>query len=266
MLGLLIGTVMVATAALGAGPAVQRPIKDFLSTQGTFCFPTDHPSNKCLIFVPPDRNYGGWTNEGINNRVDFALIDYAGLAGEAYRQGKKPTTAGWITERALDDGRAEVAVSLYTENANAFAMNLNFNGDPLRQLTRKPTYFGHRPRDVETGAGQGLANTFLHLRFINTAPGADLPDLVQLLNFPEPGQKVNFVHFSGLAKGPLTAEFGVPEGTPGICTVLEIALGDTYTTEEVNCRVSKDKGSAANELAAPKSAGFAFRRIGRPGR
>ena len=58
------------------------------------------------------------------------------------------------------------------------------------------------------------------LKFINTAPGAPLPDLIQLFNLPEPGQELTFIDFEGEARGPL------PDGTPGLAKVKQIALLD----------------------------------------
>ena len=40
-----------------------------------------------------------------------------------------------------------------------------------------------------------LGQSHLRVRFINTAPGAPLPDLLQLLFFPEPGQETLSISF-----------------------------------------------------------------------
>jgi hypothetical protein len=234
-----------ATAALAQG-TVQRPIEDFLSTQGTFCVPDG--SGGCFLYVPPDPNFLGWNNDLDSAIIYFAGVDYAGLAN-AYGPDKEPAITGTVTERPLKDGRAEVTVLLHTKNANIWVIELDFSGDLLDQIANKPTLFGHRPADVLTGKQQALADTFLHVRFINTAPNVALPDLVQLVNFPNPelGQELKFLAFNVQAKGPLTAEFGVPENTPGKCTIIQtglfmtqgsgLALEDGFPVENIHLQV-----------------------------
>jgi hypothetical protein len=233
-----------ATAALALA-TVQRPIGDFLSAQGKFCYPDD---GGCLLFVPPDPNFLGWTNDLDSKVILFAGVDYAGLAN-AYT-GNKPELTGTVSERPMKDGRAEVTVLLHTKNANAWVIKLDLSGDVYAQIANKGTLFGHRPRDVLTGAGQALANTFLQVRFINTKPGDPLPDLVQLADpmlITDPRQKLEFIAFSANATGPLTALFGVSENTPGACTIVQtglsmtegkgLALQDAFPAEDVSLRV-----------------------------
>lgn len=234
---------LMASATIVQAITTQRPIQDFLATQGTFCFPDG--SGGCLLFVPPDPNFLGWTNDLDSDVIRFAGVDYAGLA-DAYPTGKKPVIDGTVTERPLKDGRTEVTVLLHTKNANVWVIELDLTGDVLAQIASKSTLFGHRPADVLGGKGQALADTFLHVVFINTA-GAPLPDLIQLINFPAQGQELKFVAFGTHAKGPLTAEFGVPEGTPGRCTITQtglfmtkgngLALQDGFPVEDINLRV-----------------------------
>ena len=194
---LAIALFLPSLAALADGPTIQRPLSDFLSTQGKYC--TDDGNGGCYLFVPPDPNFLGWTTmlpppklPVVPSRPEkplFAGVDYAGLAN-AYAPGKKPVFSGSITERPLSDGRAEVTVLLRTKNANAWVIELEIcdTCDLLDQIANKATLFGHRPRDVvnpSLQAKQALADTHLHVRFINTAPGAPLPDLVQLNNNPD---------------------------------------------------------------------------------
>jgi hypothetical protein len=152
-----------------------------------------------------------------------------------------------VTERPLSDGRAEVTVILHTKNANAWVIDLDVNGDILDQVANKPTLFGHRPIDVVSGATQALADSLLHVRFINPAPGAPLPDLVQLANFGVPDTELKFLALSMSARGPLTEEYGVPENTPGRCTIVQTgliplagkgrALTDAFPVETINLSV-----------------------------
>ena len=78
--------------------------------------------------------------------------------------------------------------------------------------------------------------------FINSAPGAPLPDLIQI-GTPD----LKFLAFSTHAHGPLTAEFGVTEGTPGRCTIIQtglfmtqgkgLALEDGFPAEDITLTV-----------------------------
>jgi hypothetical protein len=244
IIGLLLAATTSPSVSVAAGNVIHRPLSDFLSTQGTYC--TDDGSGGCLLFVPPDPNFLGWNTDVDKTPVLFALVDYAGLAN-AYQTAGQPTFAGNVTERPLPDGRAEVTVSLQTSKANIWVIELDLAGDVLAQIAgAAPTLFGHRPVDVRAGAGQALADTLLEVRFINEAPGARLPDLIQLANFPDtlPLAKLEMLHFLAHGTGPLTAAFGVSDGTPGRCTIEQTglmshaqpgeALGDTFPAETIN--------------------------------
>ena len=122
-----------ATPALVHGKTIQRPIEDFLSTQGTFC--VDDGVGGCLLFVPPDPNFLGWTNDLDSAVIHFAGVDYAGLA-DAYAPGKTPSFSGTVTERPLPDGHAEVTVRLHTKNANVWVIELDLSGDVRAQISR----------------------------------------------------------------------------------------------------------------------------------
>lgn len=251
LFGILFALVVLATPTLVQGRTIQRPIQDFVTQQGTFCI--DDGASGCLLFVPPDPNFIGWSNDfdkdndGVQDKAAlFTGIDYAGLV-DAYPDGKEPKITGTVTERRLKDGRAEVTVLLHTKNANVWVVELDLAGDVSDQIANKATLFGHRPVDVLNGEGQALADTFLHVVFINTAPGAPLPDLIRfVVGATEPGQELKFLSFSAHAQGPLTTEFGVPEGTPGKCTVIQTGLfmtqgqgliPDSFPAEDINLNV-----------------------------
>lgn len=272
-------TKYVISAALAMGlllPAVQsfagpktttiRPIEEFVERQGTFCFdgkegayvdeivdgnfvgdcPTGAPP---LLLVPPIANFIG-QNDPANERsasVDYAgLADYwAGWAGGAFGT----TTAGQVIERPLADGRALVEVLLRTGNALTWVAawvegKPDFNGELL---------FGERAPEVLASEEAALGNSFLQVKFINTAPGDPLPDLIQLFFFPDddPGQEVLYYGFRNRAKGPLRALFGVPDGTPGLTTGVQTgllgnpqcgldspsAVADCFPAERIDLRV-----------------------------
>jgi hypothetical protein len=250
--------VEVACWDLGLGDgaaATHRPLSDFLSTQGTFCQDV-FGTGDCYLFVAPSPNFFGWTNDidtnddGVPERpLLFAGVDYAGLANDFFDDFFHTRLQGQITERALADGRAAVSVVLRARNANGWVIALDLAGDVLAQIADGVTLFGHQPEDVVAGAGAALGDSFIHVEFVNSAPGAPLPDLLQLSSAPEPGQEMSSLRFFWSAPGPLTAEFGVPEGTPGQCTIQQNGVlvrgnngnlpdGDGFTAEFINLKVT----------------------------
>ena len=216
-------TVLVASiASTAAGQVAIRPISDFVSTQGTFCVPDGNGG--CQLFVPPVGNFIGWTNAaceaGGTGVQRGASVDYAGIANAYIKEASGGSislgtrTFGQVIERPLRDGRAQVTVLLFTENALAWvAEGCDFLGTLL---------FGNRAPDVVSGATPALADSFLQFVFTNTAPGAPLPDLIRFTSgFTLPGQALISAQFEASSAGQLHAAFGVPEGTLGFMKVSE---------------------------------------------
>jgi hypothetical protein len=239
-----------------------RPIEDFVDRQGTFCidatFDVSYEDEivdgnfvgNCqtgappLLFVPPIANFIG-TADPEEGRS--ASIDYAGLA-DYWAGGAFGTTFdGSVIERPLADGRAHVEVVLRTGNALTWVVDGDdFNG---------PLLFGNRAPDVQEGAEAALGSSSVQLKFINTAPGEELPDLLQLLAFPDEGQEVISIKINNKATGPLTELFGVPEGTPGLNTGTQIGLlGNT------NCGDAESPSAVADCFPVEK---ISLRAIGK---
>jgi hypothetical protein len=221
--GLVFHTLFLTSVATSAiGQVTVRPISDFINTQGTFCVPDG--SGGCQLFVPPVANFIGWTNAaceaGGSGVQRGAAVDYAGLANAYIEQASGGSISlgtafsGRVIERPLSDGRAQVTVLLFTQNALAWAAEgCDFLGTLL---------FGNRAPDVVSGATPALADSFLQFVFTNTAPGAPLPDLIRFTSgFTLPGQALISAHFEATATGQLRAALGVAEGTPGLLKVSE---------------------------------------------
>jgi hypothetical protein len=229
---------MVAGGMILAGPAgatmpVQiRPISDFTSTQGT-----------TNIFIPPVPDYIGWTNN--NPQTMFASVDYAGLANAwlVANGGSNLGTqvTGTVTDRPLKDGRSVVTVIAHTTNANTWDIPL-----PVDDLATAPLLFGYRAQDLAGNPSLTPALSECHLKvvLINTAPGAPIPDLVDafILGNTLPGQELQSLAFRSSGSGPMHAEAGVPEGTPGSLIVTQTglfttgfhgAVGDGFPAESV---------------------------------
>lgn len=203
--GLLIVLLLTTVVGTAASSAEQRPIEDFVSAQGTFCI--DDGQGGCFLIVPPIANFIGWTDPA---EVISASVDYAGLADDWAGGAFGTQMTGSVTERPLADGRAEVHVRLHTSNALSWAVDgFDFNG---------PLLFGNRAPDVLSGMEAALGDSLLHVKFINTAPGDPLPDLIQLVFFPQPGQELLFLSFQASAFGPRS------DGTPGGLKVIQTGL------------------------------------------
>lgn len=214
-----IALVLLVAADTQARPgATIRPLEDFLAAQGTYCV---EDGGGCMQIAPPVDNFLGWIDDDSGMAVS---VDYAGLASAflASRGGPDLGTVinGVIIEMPLPDGRADVRILLDTRNALTWVIDgVDYAHDPL--------LLGRRAPDVLAGKDPALGDAFLQVRFINTKPGAPLPDLVQLAFFPAPGQELRSMSFQARAHGPLHARSGAPEGTLGWT---EIAQSSTFST------------------------------------
>lgn len=204
-----------ATVVLAQGPAVQRPIEEFVAAQGTYCIGQEP---NCWLIVPPVKNFVGFSSP------DYcASVDYAGLAIAAWDEPFGTTTSGSVTERPLADGRAEVNVRLHTKNALTWVIEAEEGGGC--DYANGSLLFGQRYSEESEGWGNAaLGESLLQVKFINTAPGAPLPDLIQLIFFTEPGQELQFISFMAQADGTLREAYGVPDGTPGRAQVTQTGM------------------------------------------
>jgi hypothetical protein len=228
-----------ATARAAAGTPRGRPIAEFVAAQGTFCI--DDGMGGCLLFMPPVPNYAVGFTAPAQNRC--TVVDYAGVVNawvEETSQGSvsfATETGGLVIETPLVNGRAKVTVLLAANHALTWVVEgCDFPSGPLS--------FGHRaPEVLFAGKKPALGTSFLLLDFINTAPGAALPDIYQLLFSPARGQEVNVISLYAQADGPLGEVFGVPDGTPGQATINQFSLsfghffGAGFPVEQIDLRV-----------------------------
>jgi hypothetical protein len=230
-----------------AAQAVQRPLSDFLDAQGTISI-----FNCC---APPVPDYIGWTRPFATPTADqrLALVDYAGVANEWLVEQGYPslgtTFSGHIIERPLRDGRAEVKVVLHTQNALTYVTTYDVNG-PINQAQINPLLFGWRPQDLLADAAKvpTLGESHLTVVFINSAPGAPLPDLINLLILGDtaPGQEPITISFHSNVTGQFRAASGFPDGDPGHLIVTQTgvlfrgpfkgATADGFPAERVELR------------------------------
>lgn len=215
-----------------AATTTKRPLAEFVAAQGTYCF--DDGAGGCLLFEPPVQNFLGQNDpvRGLSMSVDYAgLADRWIVANGGESIGTK--FSGTVTEKPLADGRARVTVVLNTKKALVWVEDSpDFSG---------PLLFGNKAPEVLAGARANTCSSSFRVTFINTAPGAPLPDLIQLAVVPEPGQEILSISTHCNAKGQLHAAYGVPEGTPGramsrqAARVIDGSL--TFTTENVMLKV-----------------------------
>ncbi|HEX5045166.1 MAG TPA: hypothetical protein VFV75_19885 [Candidatus Polarisedimenticolaceae bacterium] len=216
--------VLFILALVSSVSAASRPIEDFVAAQGTYCI--DDGGGGCVLFVPPVPNFFGSfaLKDGRLGSVDYAGLANGLLCPDGHVTDFGTAFAGTVTERRLKDGRAEVTVNLVTKRALAWAVD-----DPYATFdyANGPLSFGYRPCDTPPdGQSHALANSFLQLVFLNTAPGAPLPDMMQLFSAPLPGQEPLILSFHQSAEGALrsTPYNTFPEGAPGQLTVVQTGL------------------------------------------
>ncbi len=209
-------TCMALAAALNAQTTTTRDLKNFLDVQGTFMVPG---------YPGPVSGFFSWTDLAGRNMS----VDYAGLVQRCWPTLNLPTSSdGVVIERPLGDGRAEVTVILRTQNAVTFVADQ----DPASG----PILFGQRwnPSGVcGVASTSGLDNPvlgdlFMQVVFINTAPGAALPDLIQLFTSPAPGQEPRTIKVSAKAVGPLYNLPGIADGAIGRASTEQIGLEYKY--------------------------------------
>jgi hypothetical protein len=216
IIALVVAVLLSATAASAQpGTATTRPIEEFVAAQGTYC--VELPDGSCLDIFRGVPDLVFW---GIPGFPRSAYVDFAGHT-EAYlaAHGGPPLGTeihGKIVERLLADGRAAVHVVLKVDNTLAWVTE-EANAWTIKDAT---LLFGNRAADVLAGEQPGLCDAHFEVKFINTAPGAPMPDLIQLLFRTEPGQEPKFVSVHCHATGPLREAFGVEDGTPGRANIL----------------------------------------------
>lgn len=224
----------VALAMLAAAVPVsadQRPIEDFISRQSTWCTVFNDEGLDCdaSYYGGPMCDDGGFASTFFLFWTDpktgvIALVDSLGQ----FDEGEFGTVVdGSVSESALPSGLADVRIVMHTSNAYMRAFDAEFN--PL---------FGYG------GAGglqsQSLGDALIQVKLKNTAPGAPLPDINQLQLCPEPGQTWEVISLRARASGPLRAEFGVPEGTPGRLEVTQTGLIGTSSIASLRSRLAID--------------------------
>jgi hypothetical protein len=232
--GLVLGVALLYAPSAAAGPWIgedcerpsQRPLSDFLDAQGT-----------SSTFFPPVADYVGWAD---GDFITFALVDYAGLANDfIVAEGGEDLgtrSTGRVLECALPDGTARISVVLNTRKALGFAQSIQDLIDNDFDFAGTPTIFGNKAVDVADGADPAVGPARLRTSFVIEAPGADLPDWLDVINDPE-------------TYGPVTLDFRSttvgtrPDGTPARLRVQQVGLTVGPFTREIVDIAPPEKGN-----------------------
>jgi len=189
----------------GTQQVMQRPITDFLTSQGTYCF--DDGFGGCRTFVSPVPNSFAWFDRGQNLGIS---VDYTGMTNSwlesvsGNQRSLGTQVNGTISEQLREDGRSLVLVDLHTTNAASFAIR-----GP--QWGVAPAAMGYEPSELKDDQSKpALGTAHLHLAFINDAFGGRLPDLNQLLVAPRKGQELVDFRFDYDGHGTMRENEGLP--------------------------------------------------------
>jgi hypothetical protein len=216
---LLLGlTVAAVPSAQAQGKVTQRPIADWLDAQGTLL-----PAGSAPFGSEPLTPYlFGWGNnpdingDGVADGPRYYLwYDYAGVLSRPTSTGGgtlgPKSITGTVIERPLRDGLAQVTVSLAVQDAVIWVVDGTLDPSAADWGTL-PVVFGHREDQLanDPSLEPALVDVQFTVTILNEV-GAPLPDLIDSLFS---GRFLGF-HIVLNARGPLSAAFGVPEGTPG---------------------------------------------------
>ncbi|MEA2094617.1 MAG: hypothetical protein U9P11_08645 [Pseudomonadota bacterium] len=146
----------------------KRPLSDFLDAQGT-----------TELFFPPVQDMLAWTDLEF---VNFALVDYAGLANN-YLESVDPALSlgtevkGRVLECIGRDSTVTIKVVLSTENALGFAQSVDELIASDFNFLNTPTIFGAKAQDVLGGAEPAIGHVRLQAAFTINESGEPLPDI-----------------------------------------------------------------------------------------
>jgi len=199
------------------GKELVRPIEDFFRAQGTFCVPDE--TGGCRLYSAPTENYLAWFSREIGNQGTAVAIDYAGIANSWLQQqagiSVGTSLTGSVTEQIIGEGQSRVTVRIDGQNVMAYAVDhANLAG---------PLFWGQRPFEVAAGRAPAMGQMSMTITFINNVPGGPLPDLLQLIRQPQPGQHLESVMLKYYGKG----EFGDAYGKEASSGTLSLSYDGT---------------------------------------
>ena len=185
-----------------------RPIRDFLSNQGTYCL--NEGAGGCDLFHPPVPNFLCWCDPGtdVMASVDYAAIaDHWILDASSGQMSCGTNCRGQIIEVPQPDGTARISLIVETKGALSWAEK-GMGGH---------VQFGAEAQEVVKGREPAIGQTRLEVEFSLPSPGLPIPDLVQMLYAPLEGQVVHAIKFHSRAEG-------MWHGKPAVLEVVQDGL------------------------------------------
>ncbi|MDX2504564.1 MAG: hypothetical protein QNL62_08825 [Gammaproteobacteria bacterium] len=181
----------------------KRPLSDFLDAQGT----TEY-------FYPPAKDMLAWTDLEF---VNFALVDYAGLANDYLASSLGTEVKGRVLECVGRDGTVTIKVLLSTENALGFAQSVADLFASDFDFLNTPTIFGAKAQDVLNGAEPAIGHVRLKATFTIENSGDDLPDIRIMY------QEQLADHLPATIDLRSTTEGTLPDGTEATLHIQQVA-------------------------------------------
>ena len=208
-------TVAAAMPVSASGHAYSRPFSDW--TAGQTPLDTASPVEFSIVWW-----YEAATGEALVVDMDGRVASWIDANGG---QAPGPQLQGTVTERPLPDGRAEVTVTETIRGAITYGWQ---DVNDFADFPSGPKLFGYRAEEIAASAPAVTGKASFAITFINTAPGAPLPDFAHLAFAPDAGQEIVFSHFDSGAFGPLRSGSGYADGTRGMAATQQI--GNFRTT------------------------------------
>lgn len=207
----------LSVANSGSAVTLFRPFSDYLNAQG-----------KTSFWVPPVPDFLGFSDPrgarpNYFSLFRFGSLDYNGTTAAYLASHGGPqintTVTGSVMEIPLQDGRARVIVKVHTENALTFTFTATLDyvvGDPLYYL-HAPLDFGYRANDLLANPGltPSLGSSDFTMTFYNPAPGAPIPDIMDLVYTSRIVDVIAW-SYKSTSSGTFHALSGFPEGSQGI--------------------------------------------------
>lgn len=175
-------------------PGMVRPVGEFLASQGSYCMPDGQGG--CITYAMPVQNHIAFYDEAKRKTI---MVDYAGTTNMFMREKAgmdyRTTFSGDMREEPMPDGRSRVTVHYTGENALVYIVNGT-------DIANGPLFLGTRPNELMNPEKKGTTGYMeLTVSYINQAPGMPVPDLMQLVRFPQPGQQLLETRFAFKGSG-----------------------------------------------------------------
>lgn len=194
------------------GVAHQSDIDAFVAAQGTFCTPDGGSTGECTSLFgsdgPPDVVV--WCD--ITSPTPCPYFDTGVYARWLLEQGGPDLGTTWrgsARERRLEDGRRHVVVDIDFRNALAHVTDFEalLSAFDDQELLEPLVAMGHLAHAVRDGAVALLGEHSIRYEFILPGEYAGMPDIVEVIYFPQEGMEFLGFDASGSAVGTMRSDY-----------------------------------------------------------